>query len=229
MNATKIAGWAGILVGILGVVSIPFYFVYAGPPPVWNVFARNLLTILATAILLVFFAGLRHHLSRVEPAIEWIASLIFGTAVTYVAVVLVAVSLEAGAVYARPDGTVDPTTDGVLAYANVLLHGTITRTLDVVLMAALGYAILRSGALPRALGWAAYAIAVANLAFVPSLFFGKDVTAFYSADGWGNSALTASLIIYWTFAAGVVLLRKRPLPLAGRPGGERGVHRLEAG
>lgn len=217
MNATKSAGAAGILAGILGVLSIPLYFVYSGPPPAWNVYSRNLLTILATATLLVFFAGLCHHLRTTKPELEWLTTLIFGTAVTYVAVVLVAVSLEAGTVFAQPNGTVDPTTDGLLAHANVLLHGTVTRTLDVVLMAALGYAVQRSKALPRWLGTAAYVVAAANLAFVPSLFFGKDVTAFYSADGWGNSALAASLIVYWTFAAAVVLLRKPrkpPLPAA---------------
>ncbi|SDM24743.1 hypothetical protein [Nonomuraea jiangxiensis] len=83
------------------------------------------------------------------------ARLIFATAVTYVAVVLVAVSLEAGTVFAQPDDTIDPTTDGLLAHATVLLHGSVTRILDVVLMAALGYAVLRSGAFLRSLGWAA--------------------------------------------------------------------------
>jgi hypothetical protein len=33
------------------------------------------------------------------------------------------------------------------------------------------------------------------------------VTQFYSAHGWGNSALAGSLIIWWMLAVSVVLLR----------------------
>jgi len=39
------------------------------------------------------------------------------------------------------------------------------------------------------------------------MFFGTDVTRFYSAHGWGNSALTGSLIIWWVLAVSVALLR----------------------
>jgi hypothetical protein len=43
----------------------------------------------------------------------------------YVAVALVSTALEAGVVFGAPDGTLDPTTDGVLAHANILIHGSI--------------------------------------------------------------------------------------------------------
>ncbi|MER7952631.1 hypothetical protein ABTY59_35085 [Streptomyces sp. NPDC096079] len=48
------------------------------------------------------------------------------------------------------------------------------------------YAILRSGVLPRWTGRLAYAVALVNLAFVPSLFFGTDAADFYSAVGWAT-------------------------------------------
>jgi hypothetical protein len=81
--------------------------------------------------------------------------------------------------------------------------------LTAVMLFAAGYAVLRSAALPRWVGWLAHLVALINLAFVPSLFFGRDVAKFYSAHGWGNSALAGCLIGYWILAAGIFLLRKR--------------------
>ncbi len=42
-----------------------------------------------------------------------------------------------------------------------------------------------------------------RLACVPSPYFGEDAATFSSAWGWGNSALTASLIGDWVLLAGV--------------------------
>jgi hypothetical protein len=51
-------------------------------------------------------------------------------------------------------------------------------------------------------------ITAVNLAFIPALYFGLDEASFYSALGWGNTALTASLFGYWVGAAGISLLRR---------------------
>jgi hypothetical protein len=74
------------------------------------------------------------------------------------------------------------------------------------MLTAAGYAVLRSKVLPAWIGRMAYLIAAVNLACVPSLYFGDDAARFYSALGWGNTALVASLIVYWTMAVGIVLL-----------------------
>jgi hypothetical protein len=89
----------------------------------------------------------------------------------------------------------------------MLIHGSIGRALTVVILTAAGYAILRTRMLPNWIGRAAYAIALINLAFIPSMYFGTDATQFYSAVGWGNSALVASFIAYWILAVGITLLR----------------------
>ena len=75
------------------------------------------------------------------------------------------------------------------------------------MLAAAGYAILRSGALSRWAGRSAYLLAAINLAFVPSLFFGDDAAQFYSAVGWGTAASAATLL-YWALAVGIALLRR---------------------
>jgi hypothetical protein len=213
MTVRRLTGWSGVLVGVGGVLTIPLYFVYSGPPPRWDVLTRNLITIAVLMCLIVFLTGLRRLIGESVPA-----ALVHGAGLVYAAVVLVGVSLEAGAVLGRSGPAIDPTTTGPLADGAVLIHGSIGRALTVVMLGAAGLAIARTRALPRWLGRAAYVIAVANLACVPSLYFGKDAATFYSALGWGNTALTASLVGYWVLAVGVALLVRGRGRVAGAAG-----------
>ncbi|MGC4937962.1 hypothetical protein [Kribbella sp. DT2] len=209
MTEVQIRRWmgsCGIAAGVFAAVGIPLYFLYSGAPPASNVLTRILLNLLTCAVLLVFLTGLRHLIRSAGAAFEWPASLAFGAGLGYVIVTLIAASIEAGVVLETPDGTLDPTVDGPLAHANMLLHGSVARLLTAVTLIAAGHAILRSGVLPRWAGHSAYVVAAINLAFVPSLFFGTDAAQFYSAVGWGNSALTAALIVYWALAVGVAVL-----------------------
>ncbi|MFJ3963568.1 hypothetical protein [Streptomyces sp. NPDC090036] len=219
-HVLRLMGLCGISAGALAAVAVPLYFVHPGPAPAGNVLARILLNLLTCAALLGFLAGLRHVIRGAGPAFDWPATVVFGAGLAYVTVTLVAASVEAGIVLENPGGSLDPTVDGPLAHANMLLHGSAARLLTAVLLAAAGYAILRAGILPRWTGYTAHAIAAVNLAFVPSLFFGTDAADFYSAVGWGNTALTAALLVYWACAVGVALLRRTPragLRAASRP------------
>ncbi|MFE5807991.1 hypothetical protein [Streptomyces sp. NPDC056491] len=219
-HVLRLMGLCGISAGALAAVAVPLYFVHPGSPPAGNVLARILLNLLTCAALLGFLAGLRHIIRGAGPAFDWPATVVFGAGLAYVTVTLVAASVEAGIVLENPGGSLDPTVDGPLAHANMLLHGSAARLLTAVLLAAAGYAILRAGILPRWTGYTAHAIAAVNLAFVPSLFFGTDAAHFYSAVGWGNTALTAALLVHWACAVGVALLRRTPragLRAASRP------------
>jgi hypothetical protein len=202
MSQSRAAGFAGLLVGAGGVLSVPLYFIYSGPPPLWDVLTRNLVTIVVAMALIVFLAGLRRALGS-----DWLTDVVYGAGVIYTAVILVGVSLEAGVAYGQPGA--DPTTTGPLADGDILIHGSIGRALTVVILGTAGYLIIRDRALPRWTGYLAYAIAAVNLACVPSLYFGHSASTFYSALGWGNTAATASLISYWVFAVGLVLARRR--------------------
>jgi type IV secretory pathway VirB2 component (pilin) len=204
----RLMGICGIAAGVFAAVGVPLYFVYSGAPPASNVLARILLNILTCGALLVFLTGLRHLIRSAGADFEWLASLVFGSGLAYVTVTLVATSIEAGTVLEHPGGSMDPTVDGTLAHANMLLHGSVARLLTAILLIAAGYAILRSGVLPRWNGRLAYIVAAVNLAFIPSLFFGTDAADFYSAVGWGNTAMTAALVVYWALAVGVTALRR---------------------
>lgn len=203
MNVRRFTGFCGIIIAALATMSVPLYFVYDGAPPAWNVLTRVLLNLLATTTLVAFLAGLRQLVREADPKTEWLASLMFGAGLVYASVTMVAGSLEAGVVFAARGVPVDPTTHGLLASANILLHGSVGRLLTAVVLFAGGYAILRSGCLPRWSGYAAFVVATVNLAFVPSLFGSTDPAQFYGALGWGNTALTAALVTYWALAAGI--------------------------
>jgi hypothetical protein len=204
----RATGRAGVAIGLSPLVVIPLYFMYSGAPPASNVLSRNLIGMIVGAVMIVFFAGFAHLIRKYDEAFAWIASVVYGAGLIYVTLLLVGMSLEVGAIFGGPPGTIDPTIQGPLAEGTMMIHGSIGRVLHVVILTSAGYAILGTGMLPAWLGRAAYGIALINVAFIPSLFFGRDAATFYSAIGWGNSALVASLIGYWMLAAGVVLLRQ---------------------
>jgi hypothetical protein len=208
-KALRLPAIAGVMGGVVTLLLAPLYFLYSGPPPAWDVFTRDLFDLLTCAFFIVFLAGFRDLLRRAGPADEWARDLMYGSGLIYVAVTLVAASMEAGGVFGHPGGTIDPTSQGPLGQGSILMHGSVTRILTVLFMVAAGYAVERTKVLPAWIGRAAYGIAACNLAFVPSIYFGSDSGAFYSALGWGNTAVTASLLEFWVMAAGITILRRQ--------------------
>ena len=204
----SVTGISGVIIGALGPVIAVLYFMYSGPPPAWNVLTRCLLNLITCGLLIVFIAGFCHLIRQAGADSAWVASLAYGAGLIYTTVTLIAASLEAGVVFAHPDGTIDPTFEGPLAEGSILMHGSITRVLTIVFMLAAGHAVIRTKLLGVWAGRSAYVIALINLACVPSIYFGKDPSQFYSAVGWGNSALTASLILYWILAVSIALLKQ---------------------
>src|SRR5688500_2926380 len=120
-DVRRITGWSGILVGIGTLSSVPLYFVHSGPPPASNVLTRALISLFVLALMLLFFSSLSHLIRRARAETEWLASLMYGAALLFLAIAFVATAMETGVVYFTPDGSVDPTTDGPLAAVNVLL------------------------------------------------------------------------------------------------------------
>jgi hypothetical protein len=206
----KLTGISGVATGALAIVVAPLYFIYDGPPPSWNVLTRTLLSVVMLVVLLVFLAGLRQFISTAGgQGNDGLVSIGYSAGLTYVAVTLVSASMEAGVPLYAPGGTLDPTVDGPLAAGMVLIHGPIARILTIVVLVSFGLAASRTAGLPRWIGTSAYIIAVANLAFIPSLYFGMNAANFYASNGWGSTATISSVLLYWTAAVGVALLRRR--------------------
>jgi hypothetical protein len=208
----RLTGVSGVLAGVLAILVVPLYFIYDGPPPAWNVLTRTLLSVVMMTVLLVFFAGLR-HLIRVTGLL---ATIVHAAGATYVAVTLVSASMEAGVPLYTPDGELDPTIDGPLAAGMVLIHGPIARVLTIVLLVAVGYAVSRTKVLPGWVSVSAYVIAAANLVFIPSLYFGMNPANFYAANGWGSTASISSVLLYWSAAVGIAVLRRQKAPEVNR-------------
>ena len=125
----------------------------------------------------------------------------------YATVTLVAASMETGVALQYPDGSKDPTIDGPLANGMALLHGPIARLLIAAFLFALAAAIVRSAVMPSWVRTGSILLAVVNLAFIPSLFFGMDPEDFYAANGWGSTASIGMVNMLWVGAIGVALLR----------------------
>jgi hypothetical protein len=198
----------GLVAAVLFIGETPLYFLpaYSGSVPTWNVLTRNLIGVIALIFLLLFLAGFRQLVRRASPEDEWVAGLAFSAGLLLTAITMVAKSLESGSSLASTV-PIDPTTQGPLAPGEFLLYGGFGRLVTALLLAAAGFALLRTGILPRWTGWTAYVFAVLNLAFVPAMYFGKDAAEFYTAQGWGTTALSASLIAYWVLAVSIVLLK----------------------
>ncbi|MCP9951387.1 hypothetical protein [Actinomadura madurae] len=214
--ARRLTGWSCLAAAAAFIVEVPLYFVYSGPPPDANVLSRLLIGILALGFLLIFVTGFRDFVKSVDPRYEWVGNLAFATGVAYVVVTLVSSGLEAGAVI-EADQAIDPT---ITVSGTYILYGSIGRMLLGFFLVALGYAVTKTGALPRWTGTSAYVLALVNFAFVPSLFFGNEPSFFYAANGWGTTASMGAILSYWLLMMGIVTLRGRrgavPLPQGAR-------------
>lgn len=216
MAQRRLIGVSGLLVGMLAVVVVPLYFVDSDPPPAWNTLTRTLLTIPMLVGFVFFLAGLRQVLRGGGERYEWIGAVLFGIGMAYVTITLVAVSLEAGVPLYAPGDDLDPNLFGPLAAGAVLLHGPIAKLLTAALLIVAGYAVRRTGVLPGWTATSAYLVAAANLAFVPSLYFGMNASNFYAANGWGAGSMS-SVLMFWAMAVGSAQLWTDPV-LGALPG-----------
>jgi hypothetical protein len=205
-----VTGLSGLLGGLLSVAMVGLYFVYDGPPPTENVLARNLITVTTFIGFLMFGAGLARLLRQVHNGDSGLSGSIAVTSLlTYVAVTLVSASLETGTSLWKPDGSMDPTVDGPLASSMVLLHGPIARGLVAAFLIALTVSAARTGLLSRWVMTGGVVVALANLALVPSLFFGMNAANFYAANGWGAVASIGAINVIWFAIIGGSILARR--------------------
>jgi hypothetical protein len=199
-------GMAGIASFALVLATVPLYFVYSGPPPAWNVLARSLVAMFSLVALLSFVVGLQALVRRARPEEEALATLLGSFGVVLVAVDFVATAQEAGRVLGRTE-PFDPTLVGSGAEGALVIYGPVGRVLTAAFLAAAGGAIVRARLLPAAVGWAAFALGVVQLAFVATYFSGTDPARFFSVNGWHLPVL-GGLLGLWILSASVALLRQ---------------------
>lgn len=201
----RYTGMFGIIASLFIIAQVPLYFMYETPPD-WNILTRSLIGITGCTVYIVYFIGLRQLIRQVDPAYDWIATIVQLAGVLWVAMVFVPQSMEVGAAISV-DHDIDTTTEGPFAAAQYLLQGGVSRLLMALFLIALGIAVSRLGLLPRWVGRSAYLLAVINLAFLPAVYFGDDAADFYSAQGWGTTASMGALWSLWTLAVSISILR----------------------
>jgi hypothetical protein len=226
MNDLNVRRWTGTF-GVAGfvvfLIATPLYFIGPSQPARTENAAQlaDFLTKTSAQILtrttiadpiiiacfVVFLAGFRHLIRQARPDYEWVATLVFGAGLAFVTLQLVADAFQGGAAL---DASVsaDPTVGRALFEASYVLYGAIGLIMVALMLSSAGFAILKTGVLPKWTGWAAIASAVVNLIAAPSIYGGTDYTSFYSASGWVTYIAQLTFVI-WFLIASVSLIVKR--------------------
>jgi hypothetical protein len=224
LNVRRLTGAFGIGAFVIFLIALPLYFLL--PPAVlpqeasftdyvtrtstFVVTRATLADPLIISCFLVFLGGLRQLIIEARRDFEWIATLIFGIAVLYVGLQLVADALQgAGALDAAVGA--NPSTVRALFKGSVPLYSSIGLVPAGFLLAFAGYATSTSGVLPKWTGWVAYAGSIIILADAPTIYLG------FSGLTFGISGLFAGVAEFWMplwiLIASVIILRKRvPAP-----------------
>ncbi|WP_395245922.1 hypothetical protein ACGGZK_09040 [Agromyces sp. MMS24-K17] len=224
-SARRWIGLSAILGAVLAMAELPLYFVVPSCPaaecgvdtgslmPDEVILVRTLCNFLALTMFLVFMSGVRFVIGRADARYEWFGALAGTAGVAWTIVDMVAKGLEGGTAI-RTVAWIDPTR----SVPTYLLYGSISHLLLLVFALAFGFGVLRSGALPRWVGWTAFVIAALHLAAVPSMFAGYDSSQFYAANGWGAVASFNGTTALWLAAVGIaVLARKAPSAAESSP------------
>lgn len=174
-------------------------------------FTRILLDQGIYVAIIVFAAGFRHLIRQVRAEYEWAGTLVFGSALVWVAVTLVADGLEGGAVLDTLGGPADASAVRALVEGTLLIYnGSIAFTITGMFLASAGYATFATGVLPRWTGWVAYVGAGLCALCLPAMYVGPvDPSRFYNAGGWGPAIITNFPPLVWFLVVSVWMIRRR--------------------
>jgi hypothetical protein len=224
LKMLRLTGAFGVACVVLWLSQFPLYMM-GSPPSVYDgaAFGQHLFsikTIAFTRILLdqgvyitgmVFAAGFRHLVRQARPDYEWSGTLVFGAAIVWFAVTLVADGLAGGAVLDALSGNADSSAIRALIEGTLLIYnGSIAFVVTGLFLGAAGYATLATGLLPRWTGWVAYAGAALCVVCVPAMYAGPvDYAGFYNAGGWGPAIIANFPPAIWFLIASISMIRKR--------------------
>jgi hypothetical protein len=227
MNDQKVFRWTGafgVAVFVLVLMEFPLWMVGNAPhfndAVAYSQYLAKIKDVALTRVLLdmciyvsfmIFIAGFRHLIRKARPEYEWAATLAYGAGLIWMAVTLVADSLEGGAALDTLGGKADPTAIRALVEGALLMfNGPMAFVTTGLFLGAAGYATWATGALPRWTVWLAYVGAALCAASIPAMYAGTlDPTRFYNALGWGPIIVGSFPPILWILVAGILMIRKR--------------------
>ena len=227
MNDLRVSHWTGAF-GVAAVVlwlsQFPLYMM-GSPPSVYDgaAFGQHLLSIKNIAFtrilldqgayvaMMVFAAGFRHLIRQARPDHEWVGTLVFGAALVWLAVTLVADGLEGGAVLDALSGKADASAVRALIEGTLLIYnGSTAFAMTGMFLAAAGFATFATGVLPKWTGLVAYVGAALCVACIPAMYCGAvSYSGFYNAGGWGPAIIANFPPAIWFLIASILMIRKR--------------------
>jgi len=107
-------GIFGLLATLISLIPLPLYFMYEGAPPQWDILTRVMVSIIGSAILIVFLVGFRLVLRQESLEMEWASTIALVSGLMWLTFSSVAQSMEAGTAIVSKI-PIDPTVDGLLA------------------------------------------------------------------------------------------------------------------
>lgn len=147
LSLRRNTGIFGLVATLVSLTQLPLYFMYTGAPPQWDILTRVMVSIIGSAILIVFLTGFRLVIRQVSREMEWASTLALVSGLMWLTFSSVAQSMEAGTAIVSKI-PVDPTVDGVLAPGQFLMFGSIGRLMTTLFLSASGFAILRGRFMP---------------------------------------------------------------------------------
>ena len=222
LKIARITGWFGLACVALTFGQFPLWLGHAPSVYDGSGFARHLFDIKNVAFtrilmdqgiyasMLIFAAGFRHLIRQARAETEWIGTLLFGAALGWVAVTVVADGLEGGAVLDSVSGSADPSAVRALIAGTVLIYnGSIAFAITGLFLASAAWATFDSGVLPRWTGWIAVVAAVLCAACVPAMYGGPvNPAGFYNAGGWGPAIVANFPPLVWFLTVSIILIRR---------------------
>jgi hypothetical protein len=229
LNLRRWTGAFGLGAGVLILLAIGLYLAAGSAPRIEDAakfsdyVTKNNSLILTTTVVdalnaacfIVFLAGLRHLIRQARPDQEWVATLVFGAGLIDAALSLVFDALL-GAAALDTVNKAEPIVVRALAEGSTLIISSVGLVVRALFLSASGYAIVASSAVPRWTGWVAAAAAVLNLAAVPTIYRGTDLSGFYTAGGYAPFVLGILPYVAWLFVLGISLVVGQPRAIVSR-------------
>jgi hypothetical protein len=229
----RIAGTCSLVAIAVFFIEFPFYLVRGHFPSIiqpdklpdftarnaTNIMSCVFLDLVILSLFMIFAAGYRHLIRRVDRQQEWLGALFFGVSLVYTSLTLIADSLQAATVINTLTPPADPTIIRGMMESMYLMYGAVALWLMALFMAIAGFAILTTDStpnlevtgarIPKWSGWVSVACALACVAFVPSMFVHHvDVNGFYNPAGWGPLGIAAGLpLAAWMIVIGILMIR----------------------
>jgi hypothetical protein len=161
--------------------------------------------------MMVFAVGFRHLTRQARQDYEWLGTLLFGAAVVWLAVTLVADGLAGGAVLDSISSQPDVSAVRALTMGTILIYNSSTAfVMTAMFLAVAGFATLGTRVLPAWTGWLALVGAGLCLACVPAMYGGPvNFVGLYNAGSLGPALVANFPPAIWFAAVSLVTLCKQ--------------------